>query len=355
MWLMGPGITDQSGTGLGIRNWPFLTPGYSLATSMKTYDSTIGDVTTTTNFGSAPEMGQAVSNTLDPTGLNYTSSSTYETQGATGSLMRQTSKTLPGGDASHPTTTYAYYTATETRDNPCTTTTTEAYKQGGMLKTKTEADSDGSGTQTARSTETIYDDAGRVVATRYNADSWTCSAYDNRGRNAETVIPAHGNEPARTVANDYAVGGNPLVTTTWDNNGWIVVWNDLLGRTVKYRDVHDDETTTTYDALGRMSQRSGPLGAEVFEYDNYNRLTDQKLDGTIVATSYYDSYGRLSSVDYPTAGNQKLYSIDRDVFGSTSRLYYKLGDGSEITDEVTRSQSGQILTKIQWDTASGSA
>ncbi|HSE61728.1 MAG TPA: DUF2599 domain-containing protein [Candidatus Saccharimonadales bacterium] len=341
--LTGPGKSSAA------NNWDgYLTPGYNLATTNIVYDNQIGNSELKTNYGSNPEYGQAQSTTIDPTGLNYSNTAAYESPGS--GFLRQTSKTLPGGG----TTAYNYYTATETKDNPCTTGTTEAYRQAGRAKGKVEADPDGSGSQTSRTTETIYDDAGRVVASRYNSDSWTCTTYDSRGRVTATVIPAFGSEAGRTVSNDYAVGGNPLVTTSWDGNGWIVNWSDLLGRIVKYRDVHDNETTTTYDNLGRVTQRSGPLGTEEFVYDNLNRLTAQKLDSTTLATPHYDSYGRMSSVEYPAAGNLKLNAINRDDLGRLSRLYYILNDGTEVTDEVVRSQSGQILNDIVWGSTGGS-
>jgi RHS repeat-associated protein len=341
-------ITPPGGSETNVGTNQYFSPDYSLTTSTKTYDSTLGDSTSTTNFGSNPELGLAQSSSIDPTGLNLTTTSSYEQQGATGSFLRQTAKYLPGANTADVSTAtqYAYYTATETKDNPCTTGTTEAYKQGGMLKLKTEPDPDGSGSKTPRTTETIYDDAGRVVATRYNSESWTCTTYDSRGRVTTTVTPALGNEPARTVSNDYAVGGSPLVTTTWDNNGWIVVWSDLLGRTTKYRDVYDDETTSTYDNFGKLTQRVSPMGTEVYEYDNLNRLTNQKLDGTTYATVSYDAYSRIDHIDYPN-GNSLRLTLGRDNLGRTNNMTYRMGDGTTtVSDTVTRTQSGQITTDV---------
>jgi len=152
---------------------------------------------------------------------------------------------------------------------------------------------------------------------------------------------------ARTVQNDYAVGGNPLETTTWDNQGWIVTWSDLLGRTTKYRDVHDDETTSTYeDTTGKLTQRVSPLGTETYVYDNLNRLTDQKLDSTTYATVTYDSYGRIDHVDYPNAGQMRV-TMGRDNLGRTSNLTYRMGDGATtVSDTVNRSQSNQITSDL---------
>lgn len=341
-------ITPPGGSETSVGVNSYISPDYSLSTSNKTYDSTLGDSATKTNYGSNPELGLAQSTSVDPTGLNLTTTSTYETQGATGSFLRQTAKYLPGANTSVASTAtqYSYYTATDTKDNPCTTGTTEAYRQAGQLKFKTEADPDGTGTQTGRVTETIYDDAGRVVATRYNTDSWTCTTYDTRGRVTTTVIPAYNGNSARTISNDYAVGGDPLETTTWDDQGWIVTWSDLLGRTTKYRDVHDDETTSTYDNFGKLTQRVSPLGTETYVYDSYNRLSQQKLDGTTYATVTYDSYGRIDYVDYNNASSMRM-TIGRDTLGRTNSMTYRMGDGTTtVSDTVNRTQSNQINSDV---------
>ena len=304
------------------------------------YDSTNGNGVTTTNYGSNPELGLVQSTSVDPTGLNLTASLAYETQGATGSFLRQTGKTLPGGNA----TSYSHYTATETKDNPCTTGTTEAFKQGGMLKLRTEPDPDGAGSQTSRTQETIYDDAGRAVATRINTDSWTCTTYDSRGRVLTLAIPIINGQPARTVTNNYAVSGNPLVTSTTDVSGTITTTTDLLGRITTYEDSLGSWTSYTYDTLGRLTGRNSDRGNEEFTYDSHHRLYQHKLDGTTQATTTYDSYSRLSSVAYNTAGSMSL-TVNRDSLGRISGHDYTMGNGTtHITDSVTRSQSGVVTS-----------
>jgi RHS repeat-associated protein len=336
-------VTPPGGASTANIN-PFISPGYNLETSSKTYDSTLGDSVTTTNYGSNPELGLVQSASTDPTGLNLTTSNTYETAGATGSFLRQTSKVLPGNTTANPTFAYTYYGATETRDDPCTTGTTEAYRQGGMLKIKTEADPDGVGSQSSRTSETVYDDAGRAVATRYNADSWTCTTYDSRGRVTQTAVPAYNGAPARTILNDYAVSGDPLVTSSWDGNGWIIEWSDLLGRTTKYRDVYDHETTTTYNDLGLVTSRTGPLGTEEYVYDSYLRLSQQKLDSVTYASVTYDAYGRTDYVDYNNAGQMRV-TAGRDSMGRETSQTYRMGDGTTtISDAVTVTQSGQVTS-----------
>jgi len=337
---------QQQGGFTYTTNWSsYLKPDYGLTTSSKSYDQQIGDTTSTTNFGLTPELSQPQSVTVDSGGLNLTSTNTFEAQGATGSLLRPTSSTTAGNASSNPTNTYTYYGATETRDTPCTSQT-EAYKQAGRIKKKTEADPDGAGAQTARTTEYIYDDAGRVVASRYNNESWTCVVYDSRGRVTISTTPAWNGEPVHRTQYDYAVGGDPLEVTQWDENGWIVVWTDLLGRTVKYRDVHDDETTTSYDTFGRMNQRISPVGTETFEYDNYGRPTVQKLDNTVYSTVVYGQYGRVDHVDYNNAG-QLRNTPSYDNFGRANSLTYRMGDGTtSISDTLAYTQSGKVMNDV---------
>ena len=328
--IKGPGITDAMGDGTGTRDWtPFLQPGYNLTTSTTAYDSTLGNITSTTQY-SNPAYGQVASTTLDPSGLNYTSQATYEAPGT--GYLRQTSKTLPGGA----TTTYSHYSASATADNPCTPAA-EAYHQAGRPKGKTEP--------TGRTSETIYDEAGRVVASHYNSDPWTCVEYDTRGRVTKTTVTGRTENGqtllGRTTTNNYAVNGNPLVTSSGDENGTVTIESDLLGRTTKYTDARGNVTTNTYDNFGKLSSRQSKLGTESFEYDQYDRITKQKLDNTTYATLTYDEFSRIQRVNYPAG--LSLEPAVRDSLGRVSKVTYK-ANGQLVTDEIVRSSSGLVLS-----------
>jgi RHS repeat-associated protein len=343
LWETPPGGSATSALG------SVLTPSYGLTTTNKVFDSSIGNTTTTNNYGANPELGLLQSATADPTGLNYSSSTTYETPG-TGSYLRQTSKTLPGGT----TTTYAYYTATDTADNPCTTGTVETYKQAGMSKLKTEADPDGAGPLTGRKTELIYDDAGRPVASRMigstgDTDSWSCTTYDSRGRISQTMIPTINGRTGRTVTYNYAVGGNPLVGSSSDSvTGTATVTVDLLGRPTTAVDVFGYTTTTTYDNLGRINQQVSQKGTEVPTYDSLNRLTGYALDGTTYATISYDSYSRISGVQYPQAAssgsNLQLSTINRDSLQRATGSIFTFADATTISESVNLSPQKGVVT-----------
>ncbi|HEY5668040.1 MAG TPA: PA14 domain-containing protein [Candidatus Saccharimonadales bacterium] len=343
---------QQQGGFAYTTNWSsYLKPDYSLATSVKSYDSGLGDKSLTMNYGSNPELGLPQSVRIDPSGLNLTSTSTYETQGASGKFLRQTAQKSPGNTASNPTTSYAYYNATETKDNPCTPET-EAYKQAGMLKWTVSASPDG-GTTAGIKTENIYDDAGRVVATRTNSDSWTCTTYDGRGRVSSIFIPSRGlSQDSRTINYDYAVDGNPLETAVREGSQTIVKWVDLLGRTVKYRDVHGDETTTTYNGWGELTSRASPAGGEWYIYDEYHRVTEVWFDLCQYATVSYDQYGRVGKVEYKDANLMKL-EPRYDNLQRQNGVIYTLGDGTTtISDAVALTQSGKVRTGVV--TAGGS-
>jgi RHS repeat-associated protein len=490
----------------------FMTPNYSLPTSTKVFDSTIGDTTSTTNYGTRPELGQAQSTTVDPTGLNLSTTATYEPY-QPDSLMRQTSKTLPGGN----TTNYEYYGAAEIRDNPCTVPT-ETFSQAGFIKRKIEpasqatmnigpaptvrststmttttssldiskpsgivngdllimtasadlaATSDysfttpagwtpllaktrssavgtagvnlqmwykianneiaptykvsrSSGTpgrmaaavfsvtgydqqnpfnasnvavsavgdvevpaatttvqnslvirsaawdngaavtpsgltnvyhsdsidhdswaassvqsspgstgavtlaispdspnvaftmaispqvnwtsQPGRASETVYDDTGRVVASRFNNDGWTCATYDARGRVTKTVVPTTNGRPGRTVTTNYNYQGSPLKTQVVDSvAGSTTSEIDLLGRAISSTDTFGNVSTVAYDAQGRLASKTTPLGTESYTYDNLDRVTEYKHDNTKYATVAYDQYSRIQDVTYNQA------------------------------------------------------
>ena len=336
--LRGPNLAD--GTDWGNL---FLSPDYGLTTSTTVYDAKLGNVTTKSSYGTNPEFGQVQSTIEDSGGLNLTTIFGYEAPVA-GLFQRQISKTLPAGY----TTQYLYYGAIESVDNPCTTGA-DSVSQAGLMKGKIEPDPDGAGAVKSRLTETVYNASGLPVATRLNSDTWTCTTYDSRGRIFETKIPISAYQPARTIINTWAVGGNPLVTSTGDRFGAITLETDLLGRTVKYTDAANNLTTTTYDNAGRITIRNGPLGLEKFGYDAVDRLIAQTLDGVMLVKKVtYDRFSRITQVEYTDAKAQKLSKISRDELGRLTGLSYTLGDGlTTKSDLVTRAVSGDILTGVE--------
>ena len=326
-----PNQSAFTGTGLSQQ----LVPDYGLETSTTVYDSQLGNTKTTTDYGNTPELSLARSVTEDAGGLNLITTNDYEEVG--NGFLRQTGKTLPGGA----TTQYTHYGANDTRDNPCTEES-ESILQAGKQKGVIEQDPDAAGPLAGRTSETIYDAAGRVVATKFNSDPWSCTSYDERGRVTESTVPGVDGRAGNTITTNYVVGGSPLVSSVSDSAGTITTKTDLLGRTIEYTDVHGNVTQTTHDSFGRVSSQTSPVGTEAFEYDQYNRLTKHKLDGVTFATVTYDAYGRISSVAYPAG--IALDSINYDNLARETGVEYSVADGENLTDSVVRSQTGKIIS-----------
>lgn len=318
----------------------YFSPNYGLPTSATTYDATYGNTSVSVGYGSSPYLGLGTSGAVDPNGANLSATTMYETPGS--GYLRKTSTTSPGGS----TTAYSYYSASDTAANPCVSGSPAAY-QAGMLKSVVNPSPDG-GVTAGINTTTVYDDAGRIVATKTNQDGWECKTYDAPGRLIQDVIPPTPGEAGRTVSYNYAVNGNPFVASITDSQGTVTTTVDLLGRTVSYTDTHNDTTATTYDSLSRVQSQNGPLGNKTLSYDSYSRLTDMQLDGTDLARPTYDQYGRVQAVTYPSAGIMSVTMGYDATTGRQNNVTWHTSDGASVNDGLTFTQSG----KVQYDVVS---
>ena len=245
---------------------------------------------------------------------------------------------------------YAYYGSIEQPPAvscPSGTTAPTAVGQHGLVKSATSP-APASGSAIVR--HSVYDALGRVVAGRISTDTtWTCTAFDARGRTTKVAFPSNTTAVARTVSYSYSDAGtnDPRKTSVGDQFGTITTEVDLLGRVVKYTDAIGQVTTTVYDQAGRSTSTTGPGGVSEFVYDRAGKLTTQKLDTVTVATPSYvlgAVGGELSSVAY--GNTTAMDTIVRDNTGNTTTLAFKQAATTFATDTVTRSQAGRILTSV---------
>lgn len=328
--LSGPGISETS-------RWPGMQPGYSLPTTNIIYDQQLGNIETKTTYQD-PAYGLVSSQVLDPSDLNLSSSASYEAQGT--GYFRQLGKTTSGGT----TTTYSYYGATEAIDNPCTESV-DPVSQAGFIKGKIEPDPDGTGDGVSRSTEIIYDASGNVVASRINQEAWTCNFYDARGRLHIKVIPNNNGHTGKTVSNYFSYGGNPQKRLVTDGTTSVLSEYDFLGRMIKYTDSTGSVTEYVYDTLGRLVSKSSEIGVESWIYNDYSQITAKLLDDVTYASVTYDQYGRVSTVAYPEAEQLAFLGTTRDELERPVKYSWKQQDGTLVSEEVTRSQSGIVLSQ----------
>jgi RHS repeat-associated protein len=357
-----------------------LVPDYGLTTSATTDDmvpstitsaiATAPSSTVATNYGDSPWLGQVASTTIDPgttPHLGLQSSATYETL-----YNRQATSTKPalGGT----TTTNTFYDPLQSYGAALSIATPVcgvpvATIQYGMVKQVTgpiAADS----SQSQAVTTFVYDVLGRVAGSQrtlsgqaLSSSNWTCVSYDTRGRVAQTTYPALGVNLARTVTNNYTVGGDPLTTSVSDSTTAITTTIttviDLLGRVVKYTDVYGTVTTNSYDRNWINSTTSTPPqngggggSSEVFTHDADGRLTNLKFGSDVpsaqqVAAITYTA-GRLTAVSYApgtgSVGNGSSLAVSYDPTGAESTINWSFPSSQPgLSDSVARSQAGRIL------------
>ncbi|WP_167487951.1 PA14 domain-containing protein [Nocardia terpenica] len=332
----------------------YLAPRYGLATGSLADDTSGGNVERTPSVHSAtsfsapaagidPVFGLAVSTTADPGGLNLTATRGFEKPGD--GYLRHLAGALPAGDldSADKRTTTTYYADHETRANPCDANAAAA-NQAGMAKTVTAAKpADGP----AVMGESVYDNAGRVVASRVGDGGWACTSYDARGRVVKRAFPEFGGNPARTVTYDYAVGGDPLTTKVTDESGSITSVVDLNGQIVHYADASGVTSDNTYDQAGRLIKNTVTVQRATSEtdytWDDASHLTSVALDGATIATPGYTDAGELASVTY--GNGSRLDSLDRNAAGLPTALTWKTSQSS-VVDTVTRSRSNRITDDI---------
>lgn len=363
-----------------------LKPDYGLATRTVTEDGAPAsasnvssaqapDLTATSDYGASPWLGQQIASTIDPSGLNLRTESTYEAAGV--GYLRQTSKSLPASvaadePASQSGYTYGYYGASQGYNDSGFDADAEICDlplnspQSGLLR-KIVAPTPSTGS--AISTWYVYDLMGRAVATKRSGDSgWTCTAYDRRGRVKATELPANDSYAARNIVlrytSDGTATGNPLISSTTDgtialstNGSKITTTIDLLGRVVSYRDVWDTVTATTYNLKGQLTKSvttsNGEVSTQEFTYNLDDQVEQEKNDGALIADPSYVN-GLVDSVSYPAGGGNgsALSDIRRNSAGSTTGLSWTFPGQNTVADDVTRSQSGRVLRNLVTDGSS---
>ncbi len=146
----------------------------------------------------------------------------------------------------------------------------------------------------------------------------------------------------------------------------ITTTTDLVVRVVAYVDVWGQTNTSTFDAVtGRLITNVGPTGSSGYTYDRAGRVTQQTLDGVVIAIPTYATPGSanehtLASISYPSGagsgGNGTTGTFSRNSNGAVTQVVWTGPGGTTITsDQVTRSQTGRVIDPIaesaSWSTA----
>ncbi|QKV94268.1 hypothetical protein HUT19_22980 [Streptomyces sp. NA02950] len=315
----------------GCAKVPSETTTYG-ATSMTTVTAGSDGVPDRTVETRLNEMGVPVATVTDPKGLKLRTGYTYD------EMFRPTAKVMPSGARQ----TYAYYGADEKADNPCTDKD-DPLPQAGLPKSVTSA---APAKGAARAERFVYNTRGLPVAVNFGGPKWACVDYGERGQILAMHVPGTADAPARTIAYDTAHGGDPLTTKASEPGGDLVYTVDLLGRTVRFTDVHGIRTDTRYDRAGRaVRETSTPPGGgdrtqvKTVAYDDAGRETGVALDGRTLATVALDEGGRIEKVSY---ANGSRLAVRRDAAGRITAKDWELADGRKLPSRVTRARSGVV-------------
>lgn len=216
------------------------------------------------------------------------------------------------------------------------------YSASGALKQTTTYDSFGRVASTQDSvgnTATFaYDDFGQISSEAWTDGGVTNYHYDAMGQLAQVLDP---NGRATTYSVDTLGRLSNIVSPS---TGTTALTADVWGRTVSELRANGAILNFGYDALGRITSRSGggatetltydncangkgklcaisgPSGAAIYSYDASNNLS--QIQQSIGSSSYtlkwsYDSLGRVASLTYP---NGLVLSYQYDGYGRLARI-----------------------------------
>lgn len=196
-----------------------------------------------------------------------------------------------------------------------------------------------------RITKYYYDTTGRVVKTVsgfgvapindfvkvFNSDGTIANISDAKGN--KTVYEYDGfNRPKKTI---YPLASNGASSNANDYEQ--VTYSGARVQTFRRRD--GQTFTFAYDALGRVSSKTGPIN-ESFSYNNFNQTLSHTNNG-VTSTYTYNSLGWLLS-DQQSLGT---VSYEYDAYGRRSKMTYPGGfyvgylynEGDELTRQCVNS------------------
>jgi RHS repeat-associated protein len=353
----------------------WLTPDYGLANRVTVHDSAPGaadaqvpDMVTSLSY-THPWLGAVTSSTIDPGGLNLTTTTAYEAPGSSG-WLRRTTRAMPANTTATTPATGATLSTYWGDSEALATDTCEVLagtKQYGFLKNVTTPTPASGGSIV---TEYVYDRFGRTAGTKRSGDAaWSCVYYDDRGRVDGSHFAALNGQPGteREVTTVFSFNADDQFTTTVTDtsmpSGTVPLTSsiDLLGRAVTSTDVWGTVTTPIYQPqTGRvLSLTVAPeVGASIvqtFDYDLDGKIVWVKLDGVEVAHPTYDTATQLlQSIAYPT-NETSLSAITRNPYTGASEGLTWSFPGSSVEHPAETVVDSTFEGDLSgWEAASGS-
>ncbi|MGN6585942.1 MAG: RHS repeat domain-containing protein, partial [Solirubrobacterales bacterium] len=293
---------------------------------------------------------------VDPTGLNLHTRLAYDAE--TGAVTERSLPANPAGGDAHTTKT-VYYTDNPHIEGPCTGNVAWA---GLPCRIEPAAQPGTAGLPEIPVKEFLsYNHWGEPLVVREKipngeATRTTRLTYDAAGRQKTKQIEGGGAAIPKVETLYSSTLGMPTsekflcneaheICTGFDNQATTTTY-DALGRVSSYEDADGNKATTTYDSLGRPVTTSDGKGSETLRYDSVSGLPTELEDsaaGKFTAT--YDADGNLvkrglpdgltAETTYNEAGEPVHLTYTKQSFCGASCTWLDFG--------LERSINGQIL------------
>jgi RHS repeat-associated protein len=315
--LLSTNAYDRAGNQLSIKN----PSGDVSATIVDALDRELQSIANCTNSGSTqPPAGVICTGTgTHNETTNITSSTYYDAVGnviATKDPSGTVARGIPNvrgltwksianctNSGTSPPADPASCAGTGTADAETNVTSTTSYDGAGSAVTTVVAV--GLSGQEA-TTETAYDSAGRVQASRDALDTVTRNFYDSSGRLSSTVV-------------NCTNSGTTVPTSGWES----------CAATGTHDATWNVTTSFTYDAHGNRETQSAPNGRVTkFVYDGADRLIERienytagmpAADQNLTTYTEYDEAGRVKAVRAPTT-DRTTFTVTRYMYDANGRL-----------------------------------
>ena len=264
--------------------------------------------------------------------LGKTTTSTYD---QFDNLLTQT-------DALNNTVTYTYNTRRQvlTITDPKGNVSTNTYdNKGNLTSTKDALNNTTSYTYNPFGLVLTQTDALGHVTTYQYSGSQPSQITDAQGNVSSFTYDTNGNQLTQTVTR--TVNGSPQTITSTNTY-------DKLNRLTKVTYPDGSETTTTYNAIGKVASSTDQLGRVTsYNYDSMGQLLSTTFaDGTTSGATYdaegrrltsTDQLGRVTSFQYDQLGRLTKTTAPDNSF--TTTVYDSISRVTSTTDQLGHSTS----------------